>query len=165
LCTFIQFIEFSTGARLIVLAAVEEDGIVEELIYVDKVLKSAVTDDYHDNVNKDAFLDWFRRLIAYQNAKGEKYIIVMDNASYHTARLAPKKSERKATLYNWLQRFEGNPGMNFVLKPINQMLKYELEGILDRVIAMPEMQSEVYTIDNIARSAGHEILRLPPYNW
>jgi len=70
------YLNFS-GARLIVLAAVEEDGIVEELILVDKVLKSAVADDYHDNVNKDGFLDWFRRLIAYLNSKGEEYIIVM----------------------------------------------------------------------------------------
>jgi len=62
---------------LIVLAAVEEDGIVEELVYVDKVMKSAVKDKYHENVNKDAFLEWFRRLIAYLNTKEGKYIIVM----------------------------------------------------------------------------------------
>jgi len=62
---------------LIVLAAVEEDGIIEDLIMVDKVLKAAVSDDYHDNVNKAGFTDWFKSLVEYTKSKPHKYIIVL----------------------------------------------------------------------------------------
>jgi len=55
--------------------------------------------------------------------------------------------------------------MSYILKPIKEMLKWELDSILERVVEMPTMRPEVYTIDSIAREAGHEILRLPPYNW
>jgi hypothetical protein len=45
------------------------------------------------------------------------------------------------------------------------MRKWELEELLDQVIAMPFMRHEVYEIDNLAKKYKLETLRIPPYNW
>jgi hypothetical protein len=65
------------GARLIVVSAVYEDGVIKESIWVDKVMKAAVADDYHANVNKDGFRAWFINFIEALDRLKEEFIIVM----------------------------------------------------------------------------------------
>jgi hypothetical protein len=44
------------------------------------VKKGDATLDYHENVNKEGFMKWFRNLLEYFDKIGKKYLIVMDNA-------------------------------------------------------------------------------------
>lgn len=41
-----------------------------------KVAKKAVADDYHENVNADVFIKWFKNLLDILDATGKKYLIV-----------------------------------------------------------------------------------------
>lgn len=38
--------------------------------------KKDVTGDYHDNINADVYLEWFKNLLSELRKTGEKYIIV-----------------------------------------------------------------------------------------
>lgn len=40
------------------------------------VHKKDTTNDYHDNINSEAYLDWFKKLLVQLRATGDKYIIV-----------------------------------------------------------------------------------------
>lgn len=86
------------GPRLVVLAAVAEEGVIKKSVLVYKVKKSDVASDYHENVNSQTFERWYKDLLDELDSTGEKYLIVMDNASYHTTRAMPKKSDRKQVL-------------------------------------------------------------------
>jgi lysozyme family protein len=44
------------GARLIAVSAVYKGGVIKESIWLDKVVKAAVVEDYHANVNRDGEL-------------------------------------------------------------------------------------------------------------
>jgi hypothetical protein len=45
------------------------------------------------------------------------------------------------------------------------MRKWELEELLDKVIALPFMRHEVYEKDCQAKKYKLETLRIPPYYW
>lgn len=77
----------------------------------------------------------------------------MDNASYHNKlnNRAPTSSSMKAELINW--QVENN------IQHSSTMLKVELYDLVRQHKTSPQHQ-----IDDLIRSAGHEVLRLPPYH-
>jgi hypothetical protein len=83
---------------------------------------------------------------------------------YHSSLIAPKSTLRKQELYDWLVKHKSTPGVHINLKPITEMLRPELWDLVKTVNALPAMQGELYEVDALAKSKGHEILRLAPYN-
>ncbi|XP_037290085.2 uncharacterized protein LOC119185058 [Rhipicephalus microplus] len=80
----------------------------------------------------------------------------MDNASYHSVQLEklPSTSSRKAEIQSWFTQKKNIPRFNDHLKPeliqlVNQN-KHRFYG---------------YRIDALAKVAGHDIVRLPPYHY
>ncbi|CAK1585430.1 unnamed protein product [Parnassius mnemosyne] len=80
-------------------------------------------------------------------------IIVMDNAPYHSKQVnkPPNFSARKNVMQMWLQEHN--------IEFDEKMTKRELYMLIKR--HKPE---KVYFIDEIFRSHGQEVLRLPPYH-
>ena len=58
--------------------------------------------DYHDEMDGDTFLKWFREQLIPNIPPNS--VIIMDNASYHSMRgeKAPTLSRRKYEMQNWL---------------------------------------------------------------
>jgi len=84
----------------------------------------------------------------------KKSIIIMDNAPYHNtlSEYSPPKPQcSKKRIKEWLEQ-----NKIFIR---NDCLKPELIEILNRIAPEP-----LYNIDKIARSAGHTVLRTPPYH-
>lgn len=53
-----------------------ENGFVPNIMGVYAVQKKDVTGYYHDNINAEAYLAWFKDLLTELRKTGEKYIIV-----------------------------------------------------------------------------------------
>ena len=81
------------------------------------------------------------------------YLIVMDNAPYHSRKLesVPTMSLTKQQMQDWLTA----KGIVFP----ECSLKKELLQLIVTSSSTPK-----YTIDEMAKAAGHEIVRLPPYH-
>lgn len=139
------------GGRLIVLHAGSENGFVDGASLVFRAKKS-VTSDYHSEMDGPRFERWFKEQLL-PNIE-PRSVIVMDNAPYHSVQLEklPSTSSRKAEIQSWLTQ-KNIPWSNDQLKPeliqlVNQN-KHRFSG---------------YRIDALAKVAGHDIVRLPPYH-
>jgi transposase len=138
------------GERLIIVNAITKDGWVPNCKLVFQA--SRKTGDYHTNMNWENFSKWFRESLL-KNIP-DNSLIIMDNAPYHNVFLSeafPKKSHSARRLREWLS--------NNQIPWTTDMLKEELFEICSRLAPNPE-----FAIDNIARDAGHTILRTPPYH-
>ena len=137
------------GTRLIILHAGGEDGWIEgaDLIFQSK--KS--TGDYHDEMNAERFEEWLRDQLI-PNLKPNS-LIVIDNASYHSRRLekVPTTNSRKSEMQDWLIKH----GIQFP----ERALKAELLSLIRLSNPKPK-----YVVDEIAKTFGHEVVRLPPYH-
>jgi len=51
------------------------------------------------------------------------------------------------------------------LAAVTAYKKWELEDMLDELIALPTMKNRIYKLDIRVAASGNEILRLPPYHW
>ena len=80
-------------------------------------------------------------------------LIVMDNASYHSRRLEPVSimSSRNQILQDWLTAF--------AIEFPENALKRELYTLFKMTKFTPK-----YAVDEMAKAAGHEVVRLPPYH-
>lgn len=113
----------------------------------------------------ETFQRWYTELLDYLDSTGDEYIIAMDNASYHTKKLVPKTSDNKQTYYDWLKKYESHPGVQIELPDdIKKIRKWEMQEMVGRVVALPSMETELFTLDKITAARGHRVLRLPPYN-
>ena len=138
------------GERLIIVNAITNDGWVPNARLVFKALKK--TGDYHTNMNRDNFSEWFKEKLL-RNIP-ENSMIIMDNAPYHNVladEAFPKKSHSVKRLREWLSNNE--------IPWTGDMLKSELFELCSRLATKPD-----FLIDNIARKNGHTILRTPPYH-
>lgn len=138
------------GNRLIILHAGSKAGFVPgaALIFQSKTS----SDDYHDEMNGDAFVEWFdTQLLPNIPANS---CIVMDNASYHSVQeeKIPTMNSKKADMQEWLTA--NNIAWN------SCMIKPQLYELIK--IHKPRCIKHV--IDELARKHGHYILRLPPYH-
>ena len=136
------------GTRLIILHAGSCKGWING---AELVFQSKKSGDYHDEMTSEHFEEWFNDTLIPQLEPNS--IIVMDNVSYHSQRLQkiPTKSSTKQEMKDWLT----SNGMQFPEKA----LKCELYSLI--VSSNPVT---VYVIDEIAKAAGHEVVRLPPYH-
>lgn len=138
------------GARYIIVHAGGEDGFVPGALLFFRS-KNGNKGDYHDSMNHTCFQSWFQTQLL-PNIPAHS-LIVMDNASYHSKILnkAPASNSKKCEIIQWLTEH------NIAHDPSHT--KFEL---LKLVTSHKNMQ--VYVIDQIARDAGHEVLRLSPYH-
>ncbi|KAH6938594.1 hypothetical protein HPB50_010944 [Hyalomma asiaticum] len=81
-------------------------------------------------------------------------VIVMDNASYHSAQVekVPSSSSRKADIQCWLKSKSIPFSDDYLKSELLQLVKQNKHMFL------------AYQIDTLASAAGHEVVRLPPYH-
>jgi hypothetical protein len=86
------------GKRLIIVHIGSEEGFLKEGLLT---FQSCHTGDYHEDMDSDAFEDYFCEMIKYLPADS---VVVMDNASYHSRRIekTPTSSWRKQEIIDWL---------------------------------------------------------------
>ncbi|XP_050298346.1 uncharacterized protein LOC126737474 [Anthonomus grandis grandis] len=92
----------SEGHRYIVVHAGTKDGFIKG---ANLIFKSGLkTGDYHDNMNRKNFENWFKTQPVPN--RPPKSFIIMDNASYHSGLLEeiPRKSWTKQRLTEWLKK-------------------------------------------------------------
>ena len=137
-----------SGSRLIILHAGSENGWINgaDLVFQSK----KTTGDYHDEMTSEHFEEWFHDSLM-PNIPANS-LIVMDNASYHSRRLepVPTMSSRKQILQDWLTA-------STIEFPENA-LKRELYTLIKMSNFTPK-----YAVDEMAKAAGHEVVRLPYY--
>lgn len=139
------------GCRLIVLHAGSEKGFVDGACLIFRASKSAST-DYHSEMDGPRFEKWFAEQLL-PNIE-PRSVIVMDNAPYHSVRTEklPSTSWRKADIQSWLTA-KTIPWCDDQLKP--ELL---------RLVNENKHKFFGYRIEALARVAGHDIVRLPPYH-
>jgi len=137
------------GKRLIVLHIGSDQGFLPGglLCFISK----KNTADYHDEMNGDNFQEWFESILPRLD---QNSVIVLDNAPYHSVKSEkiPTTNSNKADILEWLT----SKGV-IIDRP---MLKLQL---LQKVREIKSKYSS-YIIDNLAKDAGHTVLRLPPYH-
>ena len=138
------------GERLIIMNAVTESGWVSGAKLVFKSTRK--TGDYHGQMNWELFKKWFSEMLLTNIPKSS--IIIMDNASYHNTlsdHSPPTPQCSKARIVEWLEQNK--------IYCRRDCLKPELVEVLGKLAPEP-----TYAIDEIARSNGHEVIRIPPYH-
>lgn len=138
------------GGRFIILHAGGHDGFIPGALLFFRS-KNGSKGDYHDSMNYVRFRDWFQTQLLPNIP--EHSLIIMDNAPYHSKMLnkAPTSSSKKCEIIQWLTE-----------NSINHDPSHNKHELLD--IVKVNRSKQVYAIDEIAREAGHQILRLPPYH-
>ncbi|GBP37192.1 hypothetical protein EVAR_31123_1 [Eumeta japonica] len=137
------------GPRWIIIHAGGENGYVPNccLVYRSK----STSADYHHDMNKDKFTKWVMEKLIPNLTKPS--LIVMDNAKYHSVQLnkPPTQADRIAVIKEWLQS-------NNIPYDYNWRKRKLLEAVKNH---KPESK---YQINEILKSHGHEVFRLPPYH-
>jgi transposase len=138
------------GERLIILNAITKDGWVPNAKLVFNSTKK--TGDYHGQMNRNLFHRWFVDKLLPNIPNNS--LIILDNAAYHTVlaeHSAPTRKCSKEKILAWLEsnKFSCNP----------DCVKAELMDLIDKHAPEP-----TYVIDEIAKQAGHEVTRTPPYH-
>ncbi|KAE9544251.1 hypothetical protein AGLY_001430 [Aphis glycines] len=137
------------GKRLIIVHIGSHKGFVDGgLLFFESKKNSA---DYHDEMNGDSFHEWFKSILPRLDPNS---VIVMDNAPYHSVRTEkiPTSSTKKEDIISWLI------SKNVVID--QKMFKPQLLAKVKEI----KGQYMSYVVDNMAKDAGHNILRLPPYH-
>ncbi len=138
------------GERLIIINAITKSGWVSGSKLVFKSTRK--TGDYHGQMNLDLFKKWLTEMLLPNIPKNS--LIIMDNASYHNTLSEyspPTPLCSKKKIMEWLEQNK--------IYCRDDCLKPELVEILKKLAPEP-----LYTIDEITRSHGHEVIRTPPYH-
>jgi len=138
------------GKRMIMLHIGSDKGFLPKGLFICfEAEKQNV--DYRNEMNSDNFKEWFEYILPRLDPNS---IVVMDNAPYHSvkAKKYPTACSKKSEILKWLN----SKGVTFD----RPMLKAQL---LIRVHEL-KPRNNSYVIDNLARDAGHTVLRLPPYH-
>ena len=119
------------------------------LISAKKIKKCSA--DYHEDMTGALFEKWFQKQLLRNILEGT--VIVIDNAPSHSRLLekVPNTSFRKMEILEFLER--KNVTIAPETKTKNQLLQ---------LVATQHFQ-KTYITDEMARSRGCEVLRLPPY--
>ncbi|CAC5407423.1 unnamed protein product [Mytilus coruscus] len=109
--------------------------------------------DYHDEMNKKHFTEWFRDTLLPKLPPLS--VIIMNNAPYHS-HLDPDSrvrntSSNKSEISAWLEKS--------IVQYDKKMKKAELLDLVTQHKPLPR-----YIIDEVASANGHEILRTPPFH-
>lgn len=137
------------GKRLIVVHIGSNNGFLPGGLLCFESKKNS--SDYHDEMNGDCFNEWFESVLPRLEPNS---IIVLDNAPYHSvkAEKIPTSNSKKADILEWLISKGAIPERPMKRAELLQMVR--------------EIKSKYssYIIDNMAKAAGHTVLRLPPYH-
>jgi len=135
------------GKRLIIVHIGSNDGFVPNGLFV---LVSSKTGDYHKDMNSEVFESWLKDILPELEPDS---VIVLDNAPYHSCKLDknPTSNDTKARIIQWLATKGVEADHSF--------LKAEL---LEKVESLNLPM--VYVVDDITKSSGQHVLRLPPYH-
>lgn len=135
----------SKEKKFIVLHIASEKGFVDG-----GLLCFESKNKFLDDLKGDNFHEWFESIIPRLEPNS---IIVMDNTPYHSVRLEkiPPSAWKKEDMLSWLESKDIH-----INRP---MIKAQL------FTKVKEIQSNYmsYVVDNIAKNAGHTVLRLPLY--
>ncbi|XP_050307978.1 uncharacterized protein LOC126744565 [Anthonomus grandis grandis] len=140
----------SEGHRYIVVHTGTKDGFIKG---ANLIFKSGLkTRDYHDNMNRKNFENWFKTQLV-PNLPPKSFII-MDNASYHSGLLEEisRKIWTKQRQTEWLKK--KNIGVP------EKAMKDKIWSIACRNCS----SEKKYFLDEYVKPLGHKILRLPPYH-
>jgi len=137
------------GKRLIMLHIGWDKGFLPEGLFI--CFESAKQNvNYCNEMNGVNFKEWFEYNILPRLDPNS--IVVMDNAPHHSVKTEkyPTAHTKKSEILKWLN----SKGVTFD----RPMLKAQL------LIRVRELKSSdnLYVIDNLAKDAGHTVLRLPP---
>ncbi|EZA49329.1 hypothetical protein X777_12359 [Ooceraea biroi] len=137
------------GKRLIILHIGSVAGFVPGGLLCFESKKH--TDDYHDEMNEDTFLEWWKNILPLLD---DNAVIVMDNAPYHSMKTEklPNASWRKAEIIQWLE----NKGK----ETSDNLVKAELLHIANQ----HKDRYDKYVVDELAQHDNKTVLRLPPYH-
>jgi transposase len=140
------------GSRLIVTHAGSRAGFVPGADMIFQAKKNE--GDYHGEMNAACYEHWFREQLLPNIPTNS--VIVMDNASYHSSQieLLPRRGWKKADIQAWLTKKNITWGQDMIIA--------ELLNLVEPIRSQPQYKDK--RIDKIAREAGHEVLRLPPYH-
>ena len=108
--------------------------------------------DTHDETDGDCYWKYFKEQLI--SNLPPRSVIVPDNAAYHSRKKEPlpTTSWRKDQIKQWLE--ERNISVE----------EYMLKKDLLTIVAGVKPRYEKYKVDEMAREAGHDVLRLPPYH-
>lgn len=139
----------SSGNRWIIIHAGNEYGFVNGALALWKSSKTGID---HGQISDEKFSNWISNKLL-PNIPPHS-IIVMDNASYHNVETnkIPTLNSKKNVLQDWLTTKEIEYSDNLTKVELFQLIKQN-------------RPPKDYAIDNLLRSYGHEVLRLPPYNY
>jgi len=138
------------GSRFIILHAGSKQGFIPNCLLTFQ--SKTGSEDYHQEMTGDVFTNWFTSSLI-PNIPAHS-CIVMDNASYHTIQESkvPTMSSTKAAMQNWLTANR--------ISWSGDMIKAQLNLLIQQ--NKPRLTKHV--VDELARSHGHYVLRLPPYH-
>lgn len=141
----------SRGKRIIILHAGNENGFVKNALLLSAKNIAQSSADYHEDMTAQLFEKWFSEQLLPNILPNS--VVVMDNASYHSRLLSkvPNNSTKKQDIIDFMKK-----------KNINIPEKMPLKNELLKIIKSHNFPKE-YVIDELCRSQGHTILRLPPY--
>ncbi|XP_064087409.1 uncharacterized protein LOC135202086 [Macrobrachium nipponense] len=137
------------GERFVVVAAGTANGFIEDsfLCYPAK----STSGDYHGEMTGELFIRWLTTQLL--PLLPEPSVLVFDNAPYHSQLIdacrCPTTATKKADLITWLKRRR--------ISVPDGATRPELLLRCQKYRPKPQ-----YTVDNIIREWGHEVVRLPP---
>lgn len=138
------------GKRLIISHIGGEEGFVDAglLCFESKSGK----EDYHQEMNAECFEEWLKGVLPKLKLN---YILVIDNAPYHSRKLEflPSMSWRKEKIQEWLK----NKNLQFNDDSVKATL-------MDIVRQHKDQFPIKYVVDELAAEHGVTVLRLPPYH-
>ncbi|CAH2102996.1 unnamed protein product [Euphydryas editha] len=140
---------FNPAQRWIIVHAGNENGFIQKAGLIYKCKSS--TGDYHSEMNTGNFIKWLNeKLIPNLPSNG---IVIIDNAPYHNEQIEkrPNYASLKEDMQNWLRDQNVTYEENMTKKELYQIIK----------VSLP---SKKYIVDELLKSHGHEVLRLPPYH-
>ncbi|XP_076280280.1 uncharacterized protein LOC143209032 [Lasioglossum baleicum] len=139
----------SSSHRLIIVHAGGKNGFITDASLIFK--SRTTTGDYHGQMNSTNFEKWIREKLI-PNLPADS-VVVMDNASYHTVQThkTPNKYCKKSTMIDWL----ADKNIPYTV----MMRKFELMQLID----VHKPVEKTYKVDELLKSHGFHVLRLPPY--
>ena len=138
------------GRRLVILDAGSKDGSVPNALKVYCAQKHS--GDYHGNISRALYSRWFTEQLLPNLA--QKSLIIMDNASYHTAlpESAPTLKATKARIQQWLRDSQVAFEDYHLLDTLRQLLREQVLTHLRPAIV------------EAAETLGHKVLFQPPHH-